>query len=269
MAAVSKISLAPILSALLLSLAACGGGGGGGGGNSGAVTGNGSSDLAYADPTQYSSAANASLATANEQAALMHSQLVLNGKTINYTAASGHLTASDLVTGAPEASFFYVAYTADNQSPSVRPVTFFYNGGPGSATIWLHMGSYGPKRIVTNAPATALGNPVPFIDNAESLLDTSDLVFVDAIGTGYSQAIAPNTNQSFWGVDQDAAAFRDFVMRYVAVNQRTASPKFLFGESYGTPRTAVLANLLETAGVKLNGLILQSSIMNYNVNCGV
>ncbi|MES2073774.1 MAG: peptidase S10 [Pseudomonadota bacterium] len=265
MAAARNKSLAAMLGSLLI-LAGCGGGGG-----SPAANGNlgNSADLAYADPTHYSSAADASLAAANEQAAQMHGQLTLNGQAIRYTATSGHLTASDPRNGLPEASFFYVAYTADSQDAAKRPLTFFYNGGPGSATIWLHMGSYGPKRIATNAPATVLSSPVQFIDNAESLLDTSDLVFVDAVGTGYSQAIAPNTNQSFWGVDQDAAVFRDFVMRYVSVNLRAASPKFLFGESYGAPRTAVLANLLEVAGLRLNGLVLQSSILNYNSNCGV
>ncbi|GGC95910.1 S10 family peptidase [Undibacterium terreum] len=273
MATAHKQIWAGILTILLSLLSACGGGGSSapasGGNGTGTPVSPGNGDQAYADPVFYSGAANASLAMASEQAAQVHSQLSLNGKTIAYTSSSGHLTASDLKTGAASASFFYVAYTADNQDAAKRPVTFFYNGGPGSATIWLHMGSYAPKRIVTNAPATSLANPVPFIDNAESLLDTSDLVFVDAVGTGYSQAIAPNTNQSFWGVDQDAAVFRDFVIRYVAAYQRSSSPKFLFGESYGTPRTAVLANLLETAGVKIDGIVLQSSILNYNVNCGV
>jgi carboxypeptidase C (cathepsin A) len=107
------------------------------------------------------------------------------------------------------------------------------------------------------------------VDNAETLLDSSDLVFVDIIGSGYSQAIAPYTNQSFWSVDQDAAAFRDFVRRYLEVNQRQDSPKLLFGESYGTPRSAVLANLLESAGVTVDGVVLQSSILNYNSNCAM
>lgn len=107
------------------------------------------------------------------------------------------------------------------------------------------------------------------VDNQDTLLSHSDLVFVDAVGTGYSAAIAPKTNQDLWGVDADAAAFRDFVMRYVAVNGRQASPKFLFGESYGGPRTGVLANLLEVAGVKLAGIVLQSPAMDYSSNCGM
>jgi carboxypeptidase C (cathepsin A) len=254
---------------LTLLLAACGGGGGGysgGGGSGGSGGGNGAG---YADPIVYSGAGNAGLASVNEGASVTHSQLTLNGQAIAYTATAGHLTASNPVTGAAEASVFYVAYTADNQNLGKRPVTFFYNGGPGSATVWLHMGSYGPKRIVTNDPAPTMPTPTQFIDNSESLLDTSDLVFVDAVGTGYSEAIAPNTNQTFWGVDQDAGIFRDFIMRYLNVNQRNASPKFLFGESYGTPRSAVLVHMLETAGVKIDGVVLQSSILNYFVNCGV
>jgi carboxypeptidase C (cathepsin A) len=195
--------------------------------------------------------------------------MVLGTKSIDYTATTGHLTASDVVTGQAAVSFFYVAYTAGSLPAAQRPVTFFYNGGPGSSTLWLHMGSFGPRRIVTNVPATSMPNPAQVVDNQETLLEHSDLVFVDAVGTGFSQAVAPRTNQQFWGVDSDAAAFRDFVRRYVEVNGRQASPKWLFGESYGGPRTGVLANLLEVAGVKLTGIVLQSPAMNYNSNCGV
>ncbi|MDR3669459.1 MAG: peptidase S1 [Holophaga sp.] len=193
-------------------------------------------------------------------------QIVLDGATIRYTATAGHLTATRRAGNAPEAAFFYVAYTADGKDPATRPLTFCYNGGPGSASVWLHLGSFGPKRLVTGDPATTGKIPFPLVDNQESLLDTTDLVFVDAVGTGLSEAVAPNTNQTFWGVDQDAGAFRDFVLRYLAVNQRQHSPLYLFGESYGTPRTAVLANLLGAAGVKLAGVVLQSSILDYNAN---
>ncbi|WP_394779907.1 S10 family peptidase [Undibacterium sp.] len=264
-----RITLAGLLSSLFLLLSACGGGSSAPPATTTPPDSGAGSDQAYADPVRYSNLPTASLAGASEQAAVTHAQITLNGKQISYTATTGHLTASDLGSGAPKASFFYVAYTVDgaSQAKSSRPVTFFYNGGPGSASVWLHLGSYGPKRIVTNMPANAVANPAPLIDNAESMLDASDLVFVDAIGSGYSQAIAPNTNQTFWGVDQDAAAFRDFVRRYVQVNQRDSSPKFLFGESYGGPRSAVLANLLESAGVKIAGVVLQSPILNYNSNC--
>jgi carboxypeptidase C (cathepsin A) len=221
------------------------------------------------DSTFYSSAPGASLADAIELSAVTHHQIVIGAAPLAYTATAGHLTAHGMTTGTPQASFFYVAYTVDNQDPGTRPVTFFYNGGPGSATVWLHLGSFGPKRLVTGDPSTSAPAPFPLVDNAESLLDLSDLVFVDAVGSGYSEAIAPNTNHSFWSVDKDAAVFRDFVMRYLTLNNRSDSPIFLFGESYGTTRSAVLAYLLESAGVQLNGIVLQSSILDYNSNCGV
>ncbi|MGH8798770.1 MAG: S10 family serine carboxypeptidase-like protein, partial [Casimicrobiaceae bacterium] len=259
---VAVYRLATFLAAALL-LAACGGGGGGSGGSSMPPP------PAFTDPTQYSSSPTASLTSAAELSAVTHHQLALNGATLAYTATAGHLTARALLGGTPEASFFYVAYTLDGANAATRPVTFFYNGGPGSATVWLHLGSFGPKRLVTGDPSTTAPAPFPLVDNADSLLDVSDLVFVDAVGSGLSEAIAPFGNESFWGVDLDAEVFRDFVMRYLAANNRNASPKFLFGESYGTTRSAVLANLLETAGVALNGVVLQSSVLNYNTNCGV
>jgi carboxypeptidase C (cathepsin A) len=226
-------------------------------------------DVALADPTFYSSQSGGSLAAAADAAAVTHHQLVLNGTTIPYTATTGHLVALDPGTRQPQASMFYVAYTADGQDAATRPVTFFYNGGPGSATVWLHLGSFGPKRLVTGDPQTNLATPFALVDNQESLLDTSDLVFVDAVGAGLSEAVAPFTNQSHWGVDADARVFRDFVQRYVEVNGRGASPKYLFGESYGTTRSAVLANQLEMAGTSLTGVVLQSSVLDYNSNCGV
>jgi carboxypeptidase C (cathepsin A) len=253
---------------LALGLAGCGGGGGGGSSSS-TPTPPPTPASSFTDPVAYSSLSNASLASAAEIVSVTRHQLVLGTTTLNYTATAGHLTALAPVTNAPEASFFYVAYTLDGANAATRPVTFFYNGGPGSATVWLHLGSFGPKRLVASAPSTTVPTPFPLVDNAQSLIDVSDLVFVDAIGSGFSEAIAPNTNKTFWGVDADAAAFRDFVIRYVAANNRPASPKFLFGESYGTTRSAVLARLLESAGVALKGVVLQSSVLNYNANCGL
>jgi carboxypeptidase C (cathepsin A) len=213
----------------------------------------------------YSTAGSAALPKALEDSVTRHHQITLCGAAIPYSATAGHLTATS-ADGTPEAAFFFVAYSADGKDPATRPLTFCYNGGPGSASVWLHLGSFGPKRLVTGDPATTEKVPFPLVDNHDSLLDTTDLVFVDAVGTGLSEAVAPNTNQTFWGVDQDAAVFRDFITRYLAVNHRQASPLYLFGESYGTPRTAVLANLLGAAGVKLAGVVLQSSILNYNSN---
>lgn len=260
--------------ALSAALAACGGGGGGGPASASPappatppVTA--PPDGSLADTVVYSGAAASSLPSAQERAATVRASLTLNGSRIDYTASTGHLTATDARTGQPIASFFYVAYTADNQAAANRPVTFLFNGGPGSSTLWLHLGFFGPRRIVAGQPAPSVPQPVQLVDNQESLLDTTDLVFVDAIGTGYSQAIAPASNQDFWSVDADAASLRDFVQRYVAANGRQASPKFLFGESYGGPRAAVMANLLESAGVKLNGVVVLSPVLDYNVNCGV
>ena len=254
---------------LLLGLSGCGGGGSGG--NSAVSTGEPVAELpgTLVDTVSYSSAANGSLSSAVEAVATTTHSITLNGASIPYTAKAGHLTAKAPGTGQDQASFFYVAYTADNQAASARPITFFYNGGPGSASVWLHLGSYGPKRLATGIPSNSVSRPFALVDNAESLLDTSDLVFVDAVGSGLSQAIAPFTNRSFWSVDADAMVFRDFVQRYITVNARQSSPKYLFGESYGGPRTAVLASLLESAGVKLTGVMLQSPAMNYNSNCGV
>lgn len=257
-----------LLAALLLGLSACGGGGGGDATPPPDVP-TPTVPGTLVDPTSYSSSATASLASAVEAAATSTHSITLNGTAIAYTAKAGHLTAKAPGTGQDQASIFYVAYTADNQPAATRPITFFYNGGPGSASVWLHLGSYGPKRLATGMPSTALPRPFALVDNAESLLDTSDLVFVNAVGSGLSQAIAPFNNRSFWGVDADAAVFRDFVQRYLTVYARQASPKYLFGESYGGPRTAVLASLLESAGVQLTGLVLQAPAMDYNSNCGV
>ena len=235
----------------------------GGGGSDGGVT-----STAYVDANHYSAAASASLTTPNENTAVTHHSVTLAGTAIAYTATAGHLAALSS-SQAAEASIFYVAYTADGAAAAARPVTFFFNGGPGSATVWLHLGSFAPKRLVTGVPATTQSVPFPYVDNAESLIDTSDLVFVDAVGTGLSEAIAPNTNQTWWGVDQDAGVLRDFVQRWLTVNGRTASPLFLYGESYGTTRVPVLTRLLETAGRRVNGVVEMSSILDYNSNCSV
>ena len=251
---------------LSLVLAACGGGGGGGSAAPPAPPVDNQPGLT--DTTVYSSASDASLSGVVEAAAVSTQTLTANGQTISYTATAGHLIARD-ANGAAEASVFYVAYTQPGADAATRPVTFFYNGGPGSASVWLQLGSFGPKRLVSNAPDTTAARPFPMIDNAEHLLGQTDLVFVNAVGSGYSQAIAPFTNRSFWGVDADAALFRDFIQRYLAVNNRAASPKYLYGESYGGPRTAVLARRLQEAGVMLDGLVLQSPAMDYNSNCGI
>jgi len=255
-------AMAALLAALL---AACGGGGGDA---SPAVVAPPAVAGALNDDTAYSSAGGASLATSTESAALTSHTLALGASNVAYRAKAGHLDARDPLSGATKASMFYVAYTVEGAA-AARPLVFFFNGGPGSATIWLHLGSFAPRRVVTHAPAMAVPLPFQMVDNAESLIDVADLVFVDAVGTGYSEAVAPYINQNFWSVDGDAALMRDFIARYIAVHQRAASPTFVLGESYGTTRAAVLADLMLAAGMRLDGVIVLSSVLDYNSNCDV
>ncbi len=155
----------------------------------------------------------------------------MNSKTIDYTARAGHLVTADPLSAMPSAKIFYVSFTADAERPSDRPVTFFYNGGPGSSAVFLLLGSFGPRRIRTAMPGFTPPAPYTMIDNPDSLLDLSDLVFINPVGTGYSAAIAPGKNKDFWGVDEDARSIRQFVKRYLTAFNRWNSPKFLFGES--------------------------------------
>lgn len=162
----------------------------------------------------------------------------------------------------PTARMFYTAYFEKNVAAESRPVTFFYNGGPGSSTMWLHMGSFGPKRVIT--PDTQHGAPAPYriANNEYSLLDVSDLVFIDAPGTGFSRTMGKEKEKAFWGTDQDAHAFERFIRRFLTKHERWNSPKYLFGESYGTPRSAVLSALLQN--VDLNGIVLLSAILSFD-----
>src|SRR5665213_1816074 len=186
------------------------------------------------------------------------------GHTIHYTATAGNLLIRDENDKA-NGSIFYVAYTEDGAPAKSRPVTFLYNGGPGSATIWLHMGSVGPIRVVTKSPEATGPAPFEWVQNEYSLLDKTDLVFIDAPLCGFSRAVGKGTAKDFAGVDQDVKAFEKFITRYITVNQRWGSPKFLFGESYGTPRSAALVAALNNDGIAFNGVTLLSSILNYYV----
>jgi carboxypeptidase C (cathepsin A) len=200
----------------------------------------------------------------DEHAAVSHNAVTVRGERIAYTATAGTLTIRD-DEGKPTASIFYTAYTRDGSAPGSRPVTFFYNGGPGSATVWLHMGSFAPVRVTTANPEYIRPAPYGFGANPDSLIDASDLVFVDAIGAGWSRPLGEKTGRDFWGVDQDADAFARAVQRYVTLNNRWTSPTFLFGESYGTLRNGAVAALLEARGLSLNGIVYLSTIMNYGV----
>lgn len=164
----------------------------------------------------------------------------------------------------PEASMFYTAYFKQGVPAAGRPITFLFNGGPGSSSIWLHMGAFGPVRVAVPDRIHSPPAPYPTVSNDQSLLDVSDLVFIDAPGTGFSRIAGKDKDKAFYGVDQDIRAFTDFISRFLTKYGRWNSPKYVFGESYGTMRGAGLAYSLQNADIDLNGLILLSNILNWD-----
>jgi len=167
----------------------------------------------------------------------------------------------------PEAGMSYYAYFLGKEPNPARPITFIFNGGPGSSTIWLHMGAFGPKRVVTREDTHTPAAPYRLADNESSLLPDSDLVFIDAPGTGFGHLRGTDKEKAFWGVDQDAHAFANFIVEFLSRHGRWNSPKYLFGESYGTTRSAVLAYVLqEEKSVDLNGVILLSQILAFDTS---
>ena len=221
-------------------------------------------DQPFFDPVAYGNGPDDAVTDSTENAAVTRHSITIGGKKINYTATAGHLVTVDPSSSLPDAKMFYVAFTEDSQKEESRPVTFFYNGGPGSSSVFVLLGSFAPRRIKTSMPGFTPPAPYSLEDNPDSLLDKSDLVFINPVGTGYSAAIAPKKNRDFWGVDQDADSIKQFIKRFLTKNNRWNSPKFLFGESYGTARSCVLAYKLHEDGVDLNGVTLQSSILDYN-----
>src|SRR3954471_16385189 len=207
---------------------------------------------------------NQALAPIEEQAKSSDHSIVVNGRPLRYRATAGTLTLRDR-DGKPTASMFYVAYTSPAAPGRRKPVTFFYNGGPGSASLWLHMGSFGPMRVQTANPEYIRPAPYPFAPNPDPLLDRTDLVFLDAIGTGYSRPLGDAKPADFYGVDQDVDAFAKGILRYTTRYARWNDPKFIFGESYGTTRSAALAYALQERGLALNGVVILSSILNYGI----
>ncbi|VWC50788.1 S10 family serine carboxypeptidase-like protein [Burkholderia lata] len=245
-------------------------------------------DKVLNDGNTYDTTINGSIAMSriNEDSSVKRHTITINGKVLPYVARAGHLVAyrQDASGKKAEAAIFYTAYTRDALPKENRPVTFLWNGGPGSASIWLHMGSWGPKRLKSDAPnmadPTKQPDSFPFEDNAISLLDQSDIVFVDPPGTGLSTAIQPLKNGDLWGTDDDAQVVADFITSYTNKYNRQSSPKYLYGESYGGIRTPIVANLLEQAGTSgyapdpsgkpakvLAGFILNSPLVDYNSNC--
>jgi carboxypeptidase C (cathepsin A) len=208
----------------------------------------------------------------------------VEGNSIDYRAIAGTMVVhargyddaaakpddkGDAKDAPPEASMSFVAYMKQDESPRSRPITFVYNGGPGSATVWLHMGAFGPRRILTPGDTHMPGAPYRLVNNEFSLLDATDLVFVDAPGTGFGRIMGKDKEKAFWGTDADVHAFSEFITQFLTKHGRWNSPKYLFGESYGTPRSAALINVLETQDdADFNGVILLSQILNYDLSTG-
>jgi len=209
--------------------------------------------------------------------------VVTNHQQVNYKAVAGTLVVhakgwedapvkaqggDDKTEDKPtaEASMFYTAYFKKDARAENRPITFIYNGGPGSATVWLHMGAFGPRRIVTNTDQHMAAAPYKVAPNDESLLDASDLVFIDAPGAGFSRIAGPDKEKAFWGIDADGHAFAEFITSFLNKYGRWQSPKFLFGESYGTTRSAVLVNMLEQRAIDVNGVMLLSQILAFDLS---
>ncbi|MBS0277236.1 MAG: peptidase S10 [Proteobacteria bacterium] len=164
-----------------------------------------------------------------------------------------------------EAAMSYVAYFKHGGDPSKRPITFLFNGGPGSSTVWLHMGAFGPRRVLTNDDTHTPAAPYTVVNNDESLLDTSDLVFIDMPGTGFGRIGGKDAAKNFYGVDQDIHAFASFIRQFLGKYNRWNSPKYIYGESYGTMRAAGLSLALQNEDIDLNGVILLSDILNWDL----
>jgi carboxypeptidase C (cathepsin A) len=188
-----------------------------------------------------------------------------NGQNLKYTVTAGETYLRDK-DGEPKASIFAFAYTkSDVGKDEARPVTFVWNGGPGSASLWLHMGSFGAKRVAVPSDASSSGAPpYAMLDAPETILDVTDLVFVDPVGTGFSRALGEHQGKEFWGLTEDALSIAEFIRTWVTENGRWNSPRFLLGESYGTTRAAAVANLLEgDFMMSLNGIIFISQALDY------
>jgi len=191
-----------------------------------------------------------------------HHQITVDGKLLKYTATTGRLPIKR-GDGKIEAEMFFVAYTLDGQDAAKRPLTFAFNGGPGSSTIWLHMGALGPRKVVLQPEGFMPPAPYHIEDNPYTLLDKTDLVLIDAIGTGFSRAADAEMFKKFWGVKGDIEAFSEFIRLYITRNERWSSPLYILGESYGTTRAAGIAGYLADQGISFNGITLLSMVLNF------
>jgi carboxypeptidase C (cathepsin A) len=194
-------------------------------------------------------------------------QVSLNGSVIKYKVAAGKMPLRK-DTGEMEGEIFYMAYTVDAPDKSTpRPLTFSFNGGPGSSSVWLHLGMLGPRRVSMLADGGMPGPPYRLVDNEYSWLDLTDVVFIDPVGTGFSRPATPEQGKDFWGLEQDIRSVAEFIRLYLSRTSRWSSPLYLIGESYGTTRAAGLSGyLVERSGVAFNGVILVSTVLNFQTN---
>jgi carboxypeptidase C (cathepsin A) len=186
----------------------------------------------------------------------------VGGRQLNYTTTTGYMPIKNAVSGETEARIFFMAYTLDNP-PAGRPLMFSFNGGPGSASVWLHLGALGPRRIKMLDDGMMPPPPYQMEDNEQTWLTETDLVFIDPVGTGYSRAAKPELASKFFGVNGDIESVGEFIRLYLGRNERWMSPLFLVGESYGTTRASGLSNWLFNHGIALNGISLISTVMNF------
>ena len=198
-----------------------------------------------------------------DQISTTQHSITVNGQAISYTARAGTMVLKE-EDGTPRANLFFVSYTRDGTDAARRPVTFTFNGGPGSSSVWLHMGAVGPKRVAyRDDEGHAAMPPYRLVDNEDTLLDVSDLVFIDPVTTGFSRAIPFKEAEKFHGVETDVESVGQFIRLWMTRYGRWSSPKFLLGESYGTTRAAGLSGWLQRQGVYPNGIMLISSILNF------
>ncbi len=201
---------------------------------------------------------------AEEKPVVTPHELRIGGKVLKYSVTTGLIPLKN-ETGETEANVFFMAYVADRSGgPERRPLMFSFNGGPGSASVWLHLGAVGPKRVKMREDGMMPSPPYELVDNEHTWLDLTDVVFIDPVGTGYSRASKPELGKKFWSVQGDIESVGEFIRLYLTRYERWGSPLFLVGESYGTTRAAGLAGyLVEKSGVAFNGIVLVSSILNF------
>src|SRR5215471_5428961 len=198
-----------------------------------------------------------------EPPVVTHHSITVGGKELRYTATTGMMPIKNR-DGETEARIFFMAYTLDGvENRNDRPLTFSFNGGPGSASVWLHMGCIGPRRVPMNADGTMPPPPYHLVDNQYTWLDQTDLVFIDPVGTGYSRALHPETASRFFSLQGDIESVGEFIRMYLVRYERWTSPLFLAGESYGTTRASALSGYLIGRGIAFNGIVLISTIMNF------